>query len=130
MVMLDVLSNALITIRNAEFRGYSKVVVWPSSKLVGNVLRIMQKYGYVGEVEFIDDGRGGKYVVNLLGRINSIGPVKPRFFIDSRDIPAWEEKYLPARQIGLLFLSTSHGVLSHVDAKEQGLGGVLLAYVY
>jgi SSU ribosomal protein S8P len=41
-----------------------------------------------------------------------------------------EEKYLPARQIGILILSTSRGVMSHLEARESRTGGVLLAYVY
>jgi len=130
MVMLDVLSNALISIKNVEARGGKQVVIWPSSKLVGNVLRVMQRYGYIGEFEYVYDGRGGKYIVQLLGRINDIGPIKPRFHVKVSELQKWEEKYLPARQIGILILSTSRGVMSHLEARESRTGGVLLAYVY
>jgi len=130
MVLLDVLANALVMIKNAESRGHRQVVIWPVSKLVGNVLRVMQKHGYIGEIEYIDDGRGGKFIVQLLGKINDVGAIKPRFPVKYRDIPKWEEKYLPARQVGILILSTSRGVMSHIEAKEQKIGGVLLAYVY
>ena len=130
MVMLDVLANALAMIKNAEIRGHKQVVIWPSSKLVGNVLRVMQRYGYIGEFEYVYDGRGGKYVVKLLGRINDVGAIKPRYYVKVDELMKWEEKYLPARQIGILILSTSKGVLSHLEAREQHIGGVLLAYVY
>ncbi|MFP3156722.1 MAG: 30S ribosomal protein S8 [Caldivirga sp.] len=130
MVMLDVLSNALISIKNVEARGGKQVVIWPSSKLVGNVLRVMQRYGYIGEFEYVYDGRGGKYIVQLLGRINNIGPIKPRFHVKVNELQKWEERYLPARQIGILILSTSKGVMSHLEARESRTGGVLLAYVY
>lgn len=130
MVMLDVLANALAMIKNAEIRGHKQVVIWPSSKLVGNVLRVMQRYGYIGEFEYVYDGRGGKYVVKLLGRINDVGAIKPRYYVKVDELMRWEEKYLPARQIGILILSTSKGVLSHLEAREQHIGGVLLAYVY
>jgi len=130
MVMLDVLSNALISIKNVETKGGKQVVIWPSSKLVGNVLRVMQRYGYIGEFEYVYDGRGGKYIVQLLGRINDIGPIKPRFHVKVSELQKWEEKYLPARQIGILILSTSRGVMSHLEARESRTGGVLLAYVY
>jgi small subunit ribosomal protein S8 len=66
MVMLDLLSNALIAIKNAEMVGKKQVVIWPVNKLIYYVLRVLQRYGYVGEVEYVDDGRGGKYIV-LLG---------------------------------------------------------------
>ncbi|MFB6470102.1 MAG: 30S ribosomal protein S8 [Vulcanisaeta sp. AZ3] len=130
MVMLDVLSNALIVLRNAEARGHREVIIWPSSKLVGNVLRVMQRYGYVGEVEFIEDGRGGKFKVQLLGKINNISAIKPRYSVKVSELMKWEEKYLPARNIGILILSTSRGVLSHLEARQMNVGGVLLAYVY
>lgn len=42
----------------------------------------------------------------------------------------WEEKYLPARNVGILILSTSKGVLSHLEARRMNIGGVLIAYVY
>jgi SSU ribosomal protein S8P len=113
-----------------EAKGGKQVVIWPSSKLVGNVLRVMQRYGYIGEFEYVYDGRGGKYIVQLLGRINDIGPIKPRFHVKVSELQKWEEKYLPARQIGILILSTSRGVMSHLEARESRTGGVLLAYVY
>lgn len=130
MVLLDVLANAMAMIKNAEIRGHRQVVIWPISKLVGNVLRVMQRYGYVGEIEYIDDGRGGKFIVHLLGKINNCGVIKPRFPVKWKDIPKWEEKYLPARNVGILILSTSKGVISHIEAKQMHTGGVLLAYVY
>ncbi|AET32656.1 30S ribosomal protein S8P [Pyrobaculum ferrireducens] len=130
MVMLDILSNALIEIKNAEVVGKRQVVIWPVNKLTYYTLRVLQRYGYVGEIEYIDDGRGGKYIVQLLGKINDIGPIKPRYPVKYREIVQWEQKFLPARQIGLLILSTSQGVMSHVEAKERKIGGVLLAYVY
>ena len=130
MVLLDVLANAMAMIKNAEMRGHKQVVIWPISKLVGNVLRVMQRYGYVGEIEYIDDGRGGKFIVHLLGKINNCGVIKPRFPVKWKDIPKWEEKYLLARNVGILILSTSKGVMSHIEAKQMHIGGVLLAYVY
>jgi small subunit ribosomal protein S8 len=130
MVMLDLLSNALIAIKNAEIVGKKQVVIWPVNKLIYHVLRVLQRYGYVGEVEYIDDGRGGKYIVQLLGKINDIGPIRPRFPVKYREIVQWEQKFLPARQIGILVISTSQGVMSHIEAKERKIGGVLLAYVY
>ncbi|MEM1806692.1 MAG: 30S ribosomal protein S8 [Pyrobaculum sp.] len=130
MVMLDILSNALTLIKNAEVVGKRQVVIWPVNKLTYYVLRVLQRYGYVGEIEYVDDGRGGKYIVQLLGKINDISPIKPRYPVKYREIVQWEQKFLPARQIGILIISTSQGVMSHLEAKERKIGGVLLAYVY
>ena len=131
--MMDTLANALACIMNAEMSKKSEAVIWPASKLIIRVLRVMQKYGYIGEFEYIDDGRWGKIVVQLLGRINNVGVIKPRWSVKYRDLiqmPQWLQKYLPSRDIGILILSTSRGVMSHREAIEQQIGGVLLAYIY
>jgi len=130
MVMMDTLANALTTIKNNEFRGKKECIIMPASKLIVRVLRVMQRAGYVGEIEYIDDGRAGKIRVQLLGRINNCGVIKPRFPVKADEFEKWEEKYLPSRDIGLLIVSTSKGVMNHIEAKEKHIGGVLLAYVY
>ncbi|MGC8998077.1 MAG: 30S ribosomal protein S8 [Candidatus Bathyarchaeia archaeon] len=128
--MMDVLSNGLTTILNNEMRNKRECVISPASKLLGKVLRVMQLNGYIGEFEFIDDGRSGKFKVQLLGRINKCGAIRPRFAVKVNEIEDWEKKFLPSREVGLLIISTSKGVLSHREAKEKGIGGRLLAYVY
>jgi len=128
--MMDVLSNGLTTILNNEMRNKRECVISPASKLLGKVLRVMQLNGYIGEFEFIDDGRSGKFKVQLLGRINKCGAIRPRFAVKVNEIEEWEKKFLPSRDVGLLIISTSRGVLSHREAKEKGIGGRLLAYVY
>jgi len=86
MTLLDILSNALSTLLNNERRHKRECVVWPASKLMGNVLRVMQKNGFVGEFEFVDDGRTGKFKVQLLGRINKCSVIKPRYSIKVKDL--------------------------------------------
>lgn len=133
MVMLDTLANALATIMNNEMRGKKEAIIMPASKLIINVLKIMQQEGYIGEFEYIDDGRWGKVRVQLLGRINKCGVIKPRFSVKYTDLermPHWLRKYLPSRDIGVLILSTSQGVMTHKEALKRKIGGVLLAYVY
>ena len=133
MVSMDPLANALSTIMNNEMRGNREAVITPASKLIAMVLRVMQKYGYIGEFEHIDDGRWGKIKVQLLGRINKCGVIKPRFSVkyrDLREMPQWLRKSLPSRDIGIIILSTPQGVMSHREALEKRIGGVLLAYVY
>ena len=130
MVVIDPLANALSTIMNNEVRGKKECLIYPASKLVINVLKTMQKEGYIGNIEYIEDGRGGKLKVKLLGRINRCGVIKPRFPVKKDEFEKWEERFLPARDIGILIVSTSKGVMTHIEAKRQGIGGVLLAYVY
>jgi len=128
--VLDTLANGLTTVINNEMRNKHECIISPASKLLGRVLRIMQLNGYIGEFEFIDDGRSGKFKVQLLGRINRCGAVRPRFSIKADQLEEWEKEFLPSREVGLLVVSTPTGVLSHRDAKDKHTGGKLLAFVH
>ena len=127
---MDTLTNGLITVINNEMRNKRECVISPASKLLGRVLRIMQLNGYIGEFEFIDDGRAGKFKVQLLGRINKCGAVRPRFAVKVDEFENGEKKFLPSRDVGLMVVSTSQGVIAHREAEEKNLGGRLLAFVY
>ena len=127
---MDTLTNGLITIINNEMRNKRECIISPASKLLGRVLRIMQLNGYLGEFEFIDDGRSGKFKIQLLGRINKCGAIKPRFAVKVGEFENWEKKFLPSRDVGILVVSTSRGVVAHKEAEEQNMGGRLLAFVY
>jgi small subunit ribosomal protein S8 len=130
LTSMNPLSNALSTIYNHEERRKRECIIWPASKLIGLVLRVMQKNGYIGEFEFIDDGRAGKFRVQLLGRINRCGAVRPHYPVKVEDLEEWEKRYLPSRDIGILVLTTPKGILSNREAKDLRVGGRLLAYVY
>jgi len=133
MVMMDTLANALATIYNAEVRGKKEAIIMPASKLILSVLAVLHREGYIGNYEYIDDGRWGKIRVELLGRINKIGVIKPRFPVSYRELekmPEWLRKYLASRDIGTLIISTSQGIMTHKEAVSRRVGGVLLAYVY
>ncbi|MGF3535917.1 MAG: 30S ribosomal protein S8 [Candidatus Bathyarchaeia archaeon] len=127
---MDTVANGLVTIINNEMRNKRECVISPASKLLGRILRIIQLNGYIGEFEFIDDGRAGKFKVQLLGRINKCGAIKPRFSVKVEEFEEWEKKFLPSRGVGILIVSTPKGVLSHTEAKEKRLGGKLVAFVY
>jgi len=95
MVLMDVLSNCLKAIVNAERAGKRQVLLRPVNKIVIKFLRIMQKKStlsrshtleYVGEFEIVDDRRGKKIVLELLGRLNKCGVYSPRFDI-KRKVP-------------------------------------------
>jgi len=127
---VDTLSNAFSTMLNSEMRNKRECLISPASKLVGSVLRVLQTYGYVGKFEFIDDARFGNFDVQLLGRINKCGAIRPRSSCRVEDFESWEKRFLPSRDLGIIVVSTSSDVVSHIDAKKKRLGGRLLAYVY
>ena len=126
----DLLSDTLSQIKNAEAVGKSEVVLKPTSKLVRSVLQIMKDIGYLGDMEYLDDARGGKLKLKLLGKINKTGAIRPRFKVSVFDIEKFEKRYLPARGFGVLIVSTSKGIMTHTECKKLEIGGVLLAFVY
>ncbi|RLF12480.1 MAG: 30S ribosomal protein S8 [Thermoprotei archaeon] len=130
MTMNDTLANALTSIMNSEMRAKSECIIMPASKLIANVLRVMLRHGYIGNFEYIDDGRAGKIRVQLLGRINKCMAIKPRFPVKKNEFEKWEKRFLPSPDVGLIIISTSRGIMTHREAKELGIGGILLAYVY
>lgn len=128
-MLQDTLSDTLSVIKNAERAGKRECVTRPASKMVRDVLRVMQKHRFIGDFEFIEDGRGGKFKVQLTGRINDCNAVRPRFFTKKGEYEAWEKRFLPAAGVGILIVSTAKGVVSHREVRGKE-GGTLLAFVY
>lgn len=126
----DPLNDALSTINNAEQSGKLECEVKPASKLIGRVLKVMQDNGYIDSFEYMENGRGGVFRISLLGNINRCKVIKPRWTLQKHNIEEYESRYLPAQNFGVLIITTNQGVLSNNEAKELGIGGKLLAYVY
>ncbi len=104
---MSVLNDCLRAIVNAERLGKRQVIVRPSSKVIIKFLQTMMAKGYIGEFEIVDDHRGNKIVIELLGRINKCGVVTPRFDVSLTDVERWIGTLLPSRQFGYLVLTTS-----------------------
>lgn len=130
MVLMSVLNNCLVNISNAEKRGKRQVLIRPASKVVVKFLQVMMKNEYIGEFEIVDDRRGGKIVINLIGRVNKCGVISPRFDVPLVDIEKWIQNLLPARQFGHIVLTTSYGIMDHNDARKKNTGGKILGYFY
>ena len=130
MVGNDPLANALSGLDNAESVGHLSYTVEPASNTIGSVLEVLYGRGYIGGFEFVDDGKAGKFEVELNGAINECGIVTPRYSVGADEYEKWEKRYLPARDYGSVIVTTSHGVLSHYDARQKGIGGQVIAYVY
>lgn len=130
MTRTDPLADGLSSIINNEIKNKRECLLTPAPKLMGKILKVMQQNGYIGEFEYMDDGRAGKFRVQLLGRINSCGVVKPRYSFTLRDLEEFEKRFLPSREMGILIVTTSKGILTNKEAREKHHAGKLLAYVY
>jgi len=130
MSLNDTLATVLSQLKNAITVGKSEIVTKYSSKLIKQVLEIMHEEGYLGTVEEIVDSKGNYLKIQLIGKLNDSGVIKPRFAIKLADFEKFEKSYLPARGFGFLIVSTNKGLMTHVKAKEQNLGGKLISYCY
>ncbi|KAL9266491.1 Small ribosomal subunit protein uS8z/uS8w-like protein [Drosera capensis] len=147
MVRVSVLNDALKTMYNAEKRGKRQVLIRPSSKVIIKFLLVMQKHGYIGEFEYVDDHRSGKIVVELNGRLNKCGVISPRFDVGVKEIESWTARLLPSRQVfsllisafslsvyvvqfGYIVLTTSAGIMDHEEARRKNVGGKVLGFFY
>ena len=54
----------------------------------------------------------------------------PRFNIKLANIEKAVNNLLPSRQFGFIVLTTSSGIMTHVDARKRGVGGKVLGYFY
>ncbi|KAF5809788.1 putative ribosomal protein S8 [Helianthus annuus] len=130
MVRVSVLNDALKSMYNAEKRGKRQVMIRPSSKVIIKFLMVMQKHGYIGEFEYVDDHRSGKIVVELNGRLNKCGVISPRFDVGVKEIEPWTARLLPSRQFGYIVLTTSAGIMDHEEARRKNVGGKVLGFFY
>ena len=126
----NILAIALKNILNAEKKGKRQVLLRPSSKVLIKFLKLMQKRGYIGEFEVIDDHRCGKIVVELLGRINKCGVISPRFDIQVNQVEQWCGMIMPSRQFGYLVLTTTYGIMDHHQAQHKHTGGKILGFFF
>ena len=129
-MMNDPLANVLSAIVNCETRGKRILLVNPVNEVIKNVLSIMKKYGFVGDFELVSESKGGFANLHLIGHVNKCGVIKPRFSVKVDDFVKFEKRFLPARDVGILIVSTSKGVMSHYEAKEKSIGGRLIAFCY
>lgn len=130
MTLNNPLANVLSAINNNERVSHKEVILRNNSKVIRRVLDILKEQGYVQSYEIVEDGRGGTLKILLAGTINKVGVISPNFPIGKADYQKYEQRYLPARDFGIIVVSTSKGMMTHTQAKELGIGGRLIAYCY
>lgn len=124
----DIVSDGLNQIMNIKAVGKEGVGIKRSSKVLVGLLEMMKKKGHI---DFTIEGSEEKpEVVVRIIKLNVCRAIKPRYFVGVSDIDKYLRRFLPSRKFGVLVVSTNKGLMTHLEAEEQNLGGTLIAYFY
>ncbi|MBI5803192.1 30S ribosomal protein S8 [Candidatus Pacearchaeota archaeon] len=123
----DTIADALNMIKNAKKAGKSGVSIKRVSNLLIEILKIMKQKGAIKKYKI--NSKENEVEITILDLIECKA-IKPRFTTTKSMLEKYVRRYLPARNIGTIIISTSKGLMSHEDALEKGLGGSLIAYFY
>lgn len=132
MQITDAIADMLTRIRNASSAKHESVDI-PASNLKKSLAQILLDEGYIKGVDIIDDGKQGiirvslKYTVNKQNNITGIKRIsKPglRVYAGKDELP----KVLGG--LGIAIISTSKGIMTDKKARNEGVGGEVLAFVW
>ncbi len=132
MTMTDPIADMLTRIRNANTVGHETVEI-PASKIKKSIAEILLAEGYINGFEVIDDNKQGiikvqmKYGANKERVITGIKKIsKPglKVYAKANEVP----RVLGG--LGIAIISTSKGVISDKKARELGIGGEVICYVW
>ncbi|NLY19721.1 MAG: 30S ribosomal protein S8 [Tissierellia bacterium] len=131
-MMTDPIADMLTRIRNGNNARHESVDV-PASNIKKELAEILVKEGFIKGFNVIDDGKQGiikldlKYGQNdekIISGIKRISKPGLRVYAKSDEIP----RVLGG--LGIAMISTSKGILTDKEAREQGVGGEVICYVW
>ena len=132
-MVTDTISDMLTRIRNANMIGH-QIVQIPATKMSFAIASILKEEGFVEEFEYYDENQRKYLLVSLRYLGKSREPViaklkrvsKPglRVYANSKKLP------VVLNNLGIAILSTSKGIMTNIKAKELGIGGEVLCYIW
>ena len=131
-VVTDTIADMLTRIRNANAMRYTEVSV-PASNLKIELARILKEEGFIKDYKIEEENTQGTIILTLkytdkkervitgLKRISKPGL---RVYAKNDEIPQ------VLNGLGIAIISTSKGIMTDKEARKQGLGGEVLAYIW
>ena len=132
MTMTDPKADMLTRIRNANLLGHKTVDI-PASNMKKSIAEILNEEGYIENYEIIEDGKQGiiritmKYGSNnerVISGLKKISKPGLRVYAKRNEVP----KVLGG--LGIAIISTSNGVISDKKARQLGVGGEVICYIW
>ena len=124
---MDTITKTLNELMNAKRAGKTECTITPVSGLLLEVLNLMKSEGYIDYK--VEKDKFPRVVVSIK-TLNECRAIRPRFHFQKAELEKYLRRYLPSRDLGIVVVSTDHGVKTHKEAMKNGLGGVLLAYSF
>ena len=132
-MVTDTISDMLTRIRNANMVKH-QIVQIPSTKMSLAIAEILKEEGFIEDFEkYLEDEKKyllislkyiGKSRQSVLSKIERVSKPGLRVYSNSKKLP----KVLD--NLGIAILSTSKGVMTNLKAKELGIGGEILCYIW
>jgi len=123
----DVVADGLNMIKNAKNSKRETIKVKRISNLFIEILKIMKQEKIIKKYKI---NPKEKSVEVTIGNLVDCKAIKPRFTVNKAQIEKYRRRYLPARNLGKVIISTSKGLMTHEEAQEESKGGCLIAYFY
>ena len=132
MAFVDPVGDMITRIRNAQMRSLNKVKI-PSSKLRAKILDVLKKEGYISDYKMTSEDSNkntlsidlkysnGSPVIREIKRISKPGR---RIYARADSIPKIQNG------LGVAIISTSKGIMTDNDARNQNIGGELICKVF
>ncbi len=132
-MVTDTIADYLTRVRNASSAGH-RVVEIPASNLKKEITKILFDQGYILSYKFEDNDIQGTIKIALkydkvtkepvIRKIQRVSKPGLRKYTGSETLPR------VLNGLGIAIVSTSHGVMTSKQAKQDNVGGEVLCYVY
>jgi len=132
MSFIDPISDMITRIRNAQMRALNTVTI-PSSRFRASILDVLKKEGYISNYKFLSDTKNKKSLfvdlkysagLPVIKEIKRISKPGRRIYARATSIPKIQNG------LGLAIVSTSKGIMSDSEARNQNIGGEIICRVF
>jgi small subunit ribosomal protein S8 len=132
-VVNDTISDTLTRIRNANMVKH-QIVQIPSTKMSLAIVKILKEEGFIEDFESYDENNkkyllislkySGKSRESVISKIERVSKPGLRVYKNTKQLPRILD------DLGIAIISTSQGVMTNLKAKELGIGGEVLCYIW
>lgn len=129
--IMDSIADMLTKIRNACIANLNRIDI-PSSKIKLNIIKIMKREGYIKNYKILKEGN--KRFLRVILKFEEDFPVirgLKRVSLQSRRIYVSKDE-IPRvmNDLGIAIISTSKGLMTNIKARDEGIGGEVICYIW